>query len=170
MSGVEDERLRRVYEGRWVVSRAWIRELTGASEATVARWYTGRGDQPEERRHPEVVCTVGRRHYFDQQAVESFWAAWQEEVGIARLGSGRRSGDGQGTRGGGVGREWREQAVAVALAALRQAGGYHRGLAARLAREHGGVARSWQRAVSEARSLLERDQDACTGRGGGAAL
>jgi len=92
--------------------------------------------------------------------VESFWAAWQQEVGTSRLGSGRRPGDGQGTRGGGSGREQRDQAVAVALAALRQAGQHRRGLAAQLAREHGGVARSWQRAVNEARRLLEQEQAA----------
>ncbi|MFG2387116.1 hypothetical protein [Streptomyces avermitilis] len=40
--------------------------------------------------------------------------------------------------------------MSVALAALHEDGGYRRGLAARLAREHGGVARSWQRAVNEA--------------------
>jgi hypothetical protein len=48
--------------------------------------------------------------------------------------------------------------VAVALEALRQAGGYHRGLAAQLAREHGGVTRTWQRAVNEARALYECGQ------------
>ncbi|MEU9737437.1 hypothetical protein [Streptomyces sp. NPDC048002] len=45
--------------------------------------------------------------------------------------------------------------MAVVLAVLRAEGGYRRGLAARLAREHGGVPRSWQRAVSEARALYE---------------
>lgn len=98
----------------------------------------------------------GRAHYFDQEAIENFWVAWQEEVGTGRLKvSGRRSGDGRGAQGGGPGRAQREQAVATALAALRRAGGYQRGRAARLAREHGGVPRSWQRAVTEARTLYD---------------
>ncbi|MGX4694720.1 hypothetical protein [Streptomyces sp. JNUCC 63] len=57
------------------MSRAWIRELTGASAATAARWYGQRHQQPEDRRHPEVACAIGRINYFDQQAVEAFWAA-----------------------------------------------------------------------------------------------
>ncbi|MGW5434612.1 hypothetical protein ACWET9_47150 [Streptomyces sp. NPDC004059] len=159
VSGAGDDGLRRVHEGRWVVSRAWIGELTGASAATLARWYAQRLQQPEERRHPEVVCTVGRTHYFDQQAVEAFWAAWQEDVGTGLLGAaGRRRGDGRGANGGGPGREQRGKAVAVALQALRQAGGYHRGLAAQLAREHGGVSRTWQRAVNEARIQYDAEQ------------
>ncbi|MER7983393.1 hypothetical protein [Streptomyces sp. NPDC095817] len=155
---VEDERLRRVWEGRWVVSRAWIARLTGAAESTVIRWYTERGRRPERLRHPEVVCTVGRTMYFDQQAVEAFWSAWQQDVGTTRLGTGRRPGDGQGTRGGGPGREQRDRAVAVALDVLRREGGPRRGLAAELAREHGGLARSWQRAVAEAVATFESEQ------------
>jgi hypothetical protein len=62
------------------------------------------------------------------------------------------------TRGGGPGRAQRERAVAVLLAELRQAG-CRRGIAARLAREHGGGERSWQRAVTEARTLYEHGQD-----------
>ncbi|MGX1545174.1 hypothetical protein [Streptomyces adustus] len=153
------EPVRRVHEGRWVVSRAWIVELTGASGETVARWYRQRLQEPEGRRHPEVACTMGRTYYFDQQAVESFWAVWQEEVGVGLLGAaGRRAGDGRGANGGGPGREQRDQAVALALAALREAGGYRRGLAAQLVREHGGVARSWQRAVGEARAIFESEE------------
>ncbi|MEU9272300.1 hypothetical protein AB0E04_43910 [Streptomyces sp. NPDC048251] len=156
--------LRRVHEGRWVVSRAWIRQLTGASSATVERWYAQRGVQPEGRRHPEVVLTVGRTHYFDQQAVEAFWAAWQEEVGTGRLGAaGRKPGDGQG--GYSADRSRRDQAVGVALAALREEGGPRRGLAARLAREHGGVARSWQRAVAEARAVYEAEAEGAASEG-----
>ncbi|MEU5076029.1 hypothetical protein AB0G76_31410 [Streptomyces asoensis] len=140
-----------------MVSRVWIRELTGASAATLARWYAQRHTRPLERRHPEVVVTVGTTHYFDQQAVESFWAAWQQDVGTGRLGAaGRKPGDGRGANGG-VDRTQRDQAVSVALAALRAEGGPRRGLAARLAREHGGVARSWQRAVAEARALYEQE-------------
>jgi hypothetical protein len=113
VKAVEDERLRRLYEGRWVMSRAWIIQYTGAAASTVARWCAERGQRPEHLRRPEPVCTVGRTIYFDQQAVEAFWAAWQEDVGTAQLGSGRRPGDEQGTRGGGPGREQRERAVAT---------------------------------------------------------
>lgn len=111
--------------------------------------------QPEQRRHPEVVHTVGRVHYFDQQAVEAFWAAWQEDIGTGRLGRAGRPPGSPAT--GGADRAQRERAVRVVLAALREEGGYRRGLAARLAREHGGVARSWQRAVTEARTLYHTD-------------
>ncbi|MGW3631872.1 hypothetical protein ACWD7F_17185 [Streptomyces sp. NPDC005122] len=152
--------MRRVYEGRWVVSRAWIIAYTGAATSTVLRWYTERSGRPEHLRHPEPVCTVGRTLYFDQQAVESFWAAWQQDVGPAPAGAGRRPGDGQGNRGGGPGREQRERAVALALEALRAAGGSRHGLAAELAREHGGVPRSWQRAVNEARERFEQERGA----------
>ncbi|MEU5036133.1 hypothetical protein AB0G48_18530 [Streptomyces rubiginosohelvolus] len=44
------------------------------------------------------------------------------------------------------------------LEELRRAGGYRRGLAARLAREHGGSARMWERAVSDARAVYEREE------------
>ncbi|MER6241043.1 hypothetical protein ABT185_34215 [Streptomyces clavifer] len=46
----------------------------------------------------------------------------------------------------------RALAVEVALAKLHRAGGYRRGLAARLARIHGGGASTWERAVSTART------------------
>ncbi|MDX2748583.1 hypothetical protein [Streptomyces sp. NRRL_B-2557] len=155
MEQVEDDvKLRRVVEGRAVVSRAWITRYTGAGRSTVARWYALRHEQPEERRHPERVVTVDRVDYYDQEAVEAFWAAHQEGVGTARLGvSGRRSGTGHGEPSGGrpVSAE-RALAVEVALAELRRAGGYRRGLAARLARAHGGGARTWERAVTDART------------------
>ncbi|WP_371642673.1 hypothetical protein [Streptomyces mirabilis] len=48
----------------------------------------------------------------------------------------------------------------MALDALRRTGGHRRGLAAELAREHGGVDRSWQRAVNEARVVYKREQSA----------
>jgi hypothetical protein len=49
----------------------------------------------------------------------------------------------------------------VALDALRRTGGHRRGLAGLgLAREHGGVDRSWQRAVNEARAVYQREQSA----------
>lgn len=155
----EDGASRRVYDGQWVVNRAWVMEHTGASAATVARWYAQREQYPEERRFPEVACTLDRTHYYGQEAVEAFWSAWREDVGIGRLGAaGRRPGDGRGNHGGGWGRDRRNQAVATALEELRQAGGYRRGMAARLAREHGGGERSWQRAMTEARALYEQSQ------------
>ncbi|MBD0419323.1 hypothetical protein H0H10_09120 [Streptomyces sp. TRM S81-3] len=73
--------------------------------------------------------------------------------------AGRRPGDGRGNQGGGSGRAQRDRAVAIVLAELRQAGGYQRGMAARLAREHGGGERSWQRALTEARAQYEHSQD-----------
>ncbi|MFB8381189.1 hypothetical protein [Streptomyces rubiginosohelvolus] len=48
--------------------------------------------------------------------------------------------------------------VQTVLEELRRAGGYRRGLAARLAREHGGSARMWERAVSDARAVYEREE------------
>ncbi|KES03429.1 hypothetical protein BU52_30810 [Streptomyces toyocaensis] len=147
---------RRIEGGRWVVSRAWVMEFTGASAATVHRWYIQRDRYPEERRFPEVACTVDRTHFYDQEAVEAWWSAWREDVGTGRLrAAGRRPGDGRGNQGGGHGRAQRDRAVAIVLAELRQAGGYRRGMAARLAREHGGSERSWQRAMTEARAQYE---------------
>ncbi|MFJ9662979.1 hypothetical protein ACIRPR_34185 [Streptomyces griseoflavus] len=138
------------------MSRAWVMEHTGASAATVARWYGQRAQAPEGLRFPEMACTIERVHYYDQEAVEAFWAAWREDVGTGRLRrAGRPRGDGKGNHGGGWGRARRDQAVATALEELKHAGGYQRGMATRLAREHGGNERSWQRAVAEARTLHE---------------
>ncbi|WP_435271359.1 hypothetical protein [Streptomyces sp. 1222.5] len=61
--------------------------------------------------------------------------------------------------GGGHSRAQRDQAVAAALAELRRADGYRRGLATQLAREYGGNERLWQRAVTEARALHGQDHD-----------
>ncbi|MGW5739736.1 hypothetical protein [Streptomyces sp. NPDC055261] len=147
---------RRVHDGRWVVSRAWVARHTGASAATVARWYSQRARHPSEHRFPDVACTLERTHYYDQEAVEAFWSAWSQDVGTGRLqAAGRPPGDGKGNHGGGHDRSQRDQAVATALQALRTAGGYHRGLAAQLAREHGGNERTWQRAMTEARTQYE---------------
>ncbi|MFE9912917.1 hypothetical protein [Streptomyces clavifer] len=154
-----DVRLRRVIGDRAVVSRAWITRYTGAGRSTVARWYALRHEQPEGRRHPERVVTVDRVDYYDQEAVEAFWAAHQKAVGTARLGvSGRRSGPGHGEPSGGrrVSAE-RALAVEVALAELRRAGGYRRGLAARLTRAHGGGASTWERAVNTARTTYDAE-------------
>ncbi len=49
-------------------------------------------------------------------------------------------------------------AGAIVLAETRQAGGYRRGMAARLAHKHGGSERSWQRAMTEARVVYERER------------
>ncbi|MFJ3308304.1 hypothetical protein ACIPSA_35545 [Streptomyces sp. NPDC086549] len=57
-----------------------------------------------------------------------------------------------------VGRAQRDHAVATALKELRRADGYRRGIAAQLAREHGGNERTWQRARTEARALYQRGQ------------
>lgn len=146
--------------GRWVVSRAWVVKYTGVSAATVNRWCVQRERYPEGLRFPEVACTLKRTYYYVQEDVEAFWAAWKADVGTGRLGAaGRRPGDGRGNHGGGHGRAHRDRAVAVVPAELRQAGGYRRGMAAQLAREHGGGERSQQRAVAEARALYEHDQD-----------
>ncbi|MGW6212391.1 hypothetical protein [Streptomyces sp. NPDC055109] len=77
---VEGEPLLRLWEGRWVVRRAWIMQMTGAAESTVTRWYTEREQRPSHLRHPEIACTVGRTVYFDQQAVRDFWTAWQQQT------------------------------------------------------------------------------------------
>ncbi|MEV8231302.1 hypothetical protein AB0P41_35550 [Streptomyces sp. NPDC079167] len=150
-----DVRLRRVVGGRALVSRAWIMRHTGAGRSTVARWYALRHEQPPERRHPDRVITVDRIDYYDQQAIEAFWAAHQEGVGTGRLGvSGRKSGAKHGEpRGGRPVSAERAQAVQVALGELRRAGEHQRGLAGRLARTHGGNERTWARAVTDARAI-----------------
>ncbi|WP_318218912.1 hypothetical protein [Streptomyces sp. SCL15-6] len=144
-------------------------EYTGASAATVNRWAGQRERYPEHRRFPPVACIVNCTHYYAQEAVEGFWTAWKTEVGTGRLGAaGRRPGDGRGNQGGGRSRAWRDRAVAIVLAELREAGGYRRGTAARLALEHGGAKRSWQRAIAEARTQYEHSQGH-GGTAGGAA-
>ncbi len=154
----EDSAARRVVDGRWVVSRAWVMQHTGASAATVHRWYAQRDQYPEELQFPGVACALERTHYYDQAAVEAWWSTWRQDVGTGRLqAAGRRPGDGRGNHGGGWGRGRRDRAVALALAELRQADGYRRGMAARLAHEHGGSERSWQRAMTEARVVYERE-------------
>ncbi|MFD6658552.1 hypothetical protein ACFWEB_25815 [Streptomyces parvus] len=53
----------------------------------------------------------------------------------------------------------RARAVQTVLEELRRAGGYRRGLvAAQLAREHGGSAPTWERAVSDGRAANEREE------------
>ncbi|WP_167533956.1 hypothetical protein [Streptomyces marokkonensis] len=158
MSG--DKALRRTEGGRWVVSRARVMQHTGASAATVARWYGRREQYPDGLRFPEVACTIERVHYYDQEAVEAFWSKWRQDVGTGRpQRAGRPRGDGRGNHGGGWGRARRDQAVATALEEVRQAGGYRHGMAAQLAHERGGSERSWQHAVAEARPLYEHEDD-----------
>lgn len=114
-----------------------------------------------------MACTIERVHYYDQEAVEAFWAAWRQDVGTGRLRrAGRPRGDGKGNHGGGWGRAGRDRAVATALEELKHAGGYQRGMATWLARQQGGNARSWQRAVAEARTLYthQHKQDHNQGR------
>ncbi|WP_267717347.1 hypothetical protein [Streptomyces sp. CoH17] len=49
-----------------------------------------------------MACTLGRTHYYDQEAVEAFWNAWRQDVGTGRLQTaGRRPGDRRGNHGGG---------------------------------------------------------------------
>ncbi|MFH9118559.1 hypothetical protein [Streptomyces globisporus] len=68
----------------------------------MARWYALRQEQAEGLGHPERVVTVDPVEFYDQAAVEAFWAAHQEAVGTGRLGvSGRRSGAGHGEATGG---------------------------------------------------------------------
>lgn len=163
----EDGRSRRVVDGRWVVSRVWVMEHTGASAATVNRWYVQRERYPEGRRFPEVACTLNCTHYYAQEDIMAFWAAWKADVGTGRLGAaGRRPGDGRGNQGGGYSRAQRDRTIAIVLEELRKAGGYQRGMAARLAREHGGSERSWQRAVAEARTQYENEHSQADGREG----
>lgn len=54
---------RRVVGDRAVVNRDWIREFTGASVGTAARWYKVRLEQPEEHRHPEKERIGGTDFY-----------------------------------------------------------------------------------------------------------
>ncbi|MFF9221749.1 hypothetical protein [Streptomyces viridosporus] len=51
------------------------------------------------------------------------------------------------------------------LEELRKASGYRHGIAAQLAREHGGSERGWQRAVAEARMLYEHEDGQNQGQG-----
>lgn len=102
---------------------------TPRGRLTVARWHALRREQPEGLGHPERVVTVDRVDFYDQAAVEAFWAAHQEAVGTGRLGvSGRRSGAGHGeATGGRPVSVQRARAVQTVLEELRRAGGYRRG-------------------------------------------
>ncbi|MGW2890631.1 hypothetical protein ACWDDN_36060 [Streptomyces griseoruber] len=69
---------RRLVGGRAVVNRDWIRELTGASAGTAARWYKVRDEQPKEHRHPEKERIEGT-DFYDEQQFRDFYAWFQEE-------------------------------------------------------------------------------------------
>ncbi|MGW1802838.1 hypothetical protein ACWCQN_45160 [Streptomyces sp. NPDC001984] len=69
---------RRLVEGRAVVNRDWIREFTGASVGTAARWYKVRDEQPEEHRHPEKERIDGT-DFYDEQQFRVFHTWFQQE-------------------------------------------------------------------------------------------
>lgn len=68
----------RVVGGRAVVNRDWIREFTGASVGTAARWYKIRLEQPEEHRHPEKERIDGA-DFYDEQQFRDFYIWFQNE-------------------------------------------------------------------------------------------
>ncbi|KUN17551.1 hypothetical protein AQJ11_37405 [Streptomyces corchorusii] len=69
---------RRIVGGRAVVNRDWIREFTGASAGTAARWYKIRLEQPEEHRHPEKERIDGA-DFYDEQQFRDFYTWFQQE-------------------------------------------------------------------------------------------
>lgn len=69
---------RRVIGDRAVVNRDWIREFTGASAGTAARWYKLRLEQPEEHRHPEKERIDGT-DFYDEQQFRDFYTWFQQE-------------------------------------------------------------------------------------------
>ncbi|AZQ32139.1 hypothetical protein EJ357_47490 [Streptomyces cyaneochromogenes] len=69
---------RRVVGGRALVNRDWIREYTGASGGSAARWYKVRDEQPQEHRHPEKERIEGT-DFYDEQQFRSFYTWFQAE-------------------------------------------------------------------------------------------
>lgn len=69
---------RRLVGGRAVVNRDWIRELTGASVGTAARWYKVRDEQPEEHRHPEKERIDGT-DFYDEEQFRAFYTWFQQD-------------------------------------------------------------------------------------------
>ncbi|MGW3984765.1 hypothetical protein [Streptomyces mirabilis] len=69
---------RRLIGGRAVVNRDWIREFTGASVGSAARWYKVRDEQPKEHRHPEKERIDGT-DFYDEQQFRDFYTWFQEE-------------------------------------------------------------------------------------------
>ncbi|MFE1437100.1 hypothetical protein [Streptomyces sp. NPDC058739] len=64
---------RRMVGDRAVVNRDWIREFTGASVGSAARWYAVRLDeQPEEHRHPEKERIDGT-DFYDEEQLRDFY-------------------------------------------------------------------------------------------------
>ncbi|MEY9998118.1 hypothetical protein ABIE67_010239 [Streptomyces sp. V4I8] len=69
---------RRLIGDRAVVNRDWIREFTGASVGTAARWYKIRLEQPEKHRHPEKERIAGT-DFYDETQFRSFYTWFQQE-------------------------------------------------------------------------------------------
>jgi hypothetical protein len=69
---------RRVIGDRAVVNRDWIREFTGASVGTAARWYKIRLEQPKEHRHPEKERIEGT-DFYDEKQFRAFYTWFQQE-------------------------------------------------------------------------------------------
>ncbi|MEV4040392.1 hypothetical protein [Streptomyces umbrinus] len=69
---------RRVVGGRALVNRDWIREFTGASVGTAARWYKVREEQPKEHRHPEKERADGT-DFYDEQQFRTFYTWFQQD-------------------------------------------------------------------------------------------
>ncbi len=69
---------RRVVGGRAVVNRDWIREFTGASVGTAARWYKVRDEQPKKHRHPEKERLDGT-DFYDERQFRAFYTWFQQE-------------------------------------------------------------------------------------------
>ncbi|MEU2867492.1 hypothetical protein ABZ672_56835 [Streptomyces mirabilis] len=68
----------RVVGGRAVVNRDWIREFTGASVGTAARWYKVRDEQPKEHRHPKKERIDGT-DFYDEQQFRAFYTWFQQD-------------------------------------------------------------------------------------------
>ncbi|MFD5574333.1 hypothetical protein [Streptomyces cadmiisoli] len=69
---------RRLAGGRAVVNRDWIREFTGASAGTAARWYKIRDEQPEQHRHPDKERIEGT-DFYDEQQFRDFHTWFQKD-------------------------------------------------------------------------------------------
>ncbi|MGW7243862.1 hypothetical protein [Streptomyces sp. NPDC054804] len=69
---------RRVIGDRAVVNRDWIREFTGASVGSAARWYKVRDEQPKEHRHPEKERIDGT-DFYDEKQFRDFYTWFQQD-------------------------------------------------------------------------------------------
>ncbi|MFF0386808.1 hypothetical protein [Streptomyces sp. NPDC004286] len=63
---------------RFVVNRDWIRQFTGASAGTAARWYKLRPEQPEVDRHPEKERLDGT-DFYDEVQFRRFYTWLQKD-------------------------------------------------------------------------------------------